>query len=332
MKCVHARLLLAVAVVVSVGGGFTYASATAPDTAIDSHPAAATKSTSASFTFHSAPAGAAFECSLDHAAYGSCVSPQTYSSLSEGSHVFQVRATSGAGTDATPASWSWKVDTTPPVVGVPQVGLGRSLSASHVELSVLWTGHDAGSGIASYQVFRRSGKTWSAVRGLAPGQPYAYDFAPPDVQTWYIVRAIDNAGNVGAFQVSAPRLVDIVQSDSVHAATTGTWDTVSSPVFSGGSTLTSTDTDATVALSIAGAYQLGAVGDFGPNRGVADISMNTGAGQTLSLGAPTFTPRLVLAGFGGASGFRTITARVTGTFEAPSTSPRIDVDAFVVLD
>ena len=87
---------------------------TAPDTMIDSGPSGPTNDASASFTF-SSEAGARFECKLDSDAFVPCASPKVFSSLLEGSHTFEVRATdSAANTDPTPASQTFTVDTTPP--------------------------------------------------------------------------------------------------------------------------------------------------------------------------------------------------------------------------
>ena len=84
----------------------------APNTTIDSKPAALTNSTSASFGFSSNENGSGFECKLDSGNFESCTSPQNYSNLSEGSHTFSVRATDVAGNvDATLDSYSWTVDT-----------------------------------------------------------------------------------------------------------------------------------------------------------------------------------------------------------------------------
>lgn len=92
---------------------------TAPDTFIDSNPANPTNSVNASFTFHGTDNGAVagFECSLDGPAFVACISPQNYTGLSEGTHTFQVQAIDNAGnTDATPASFTWVVDTLLPAV------------------------------------------------------------------------------------------------------------------------------------------------------------------------------------------------------------------------
>jgi hypothetical protein len=90
---------------------------TPPETTIDSGPSGTVNNASATFAFSSSETGSTFQCSLDGAAPGSCTSPKGYAGLSDGSHTFQVKATDAAGnTDATPASQTWGVDTTAPVV------------------------------------------------------------------------------------------------------------------------------------------------------------------------------------------------------------------------
>ena len=87
---------------------------TPPNTTITSAPAAATNSTSASFSF-TATEPSSFECSIDGAAFTACTSPRSYTALTAGSHTFQVRATDTIGnTDPTPANHSWTVDLTAP--------------------------------------------------------------------------------------------------------------------------------------------------------------------------------------------------------------------------
>src|SRR5215218_1195620 len=93
----------------STAGG---ADTTPPETTIDSGPSGTFTNSSASFTFSSSEAGSTFECSLDGASFASCTSPKSYTSLSDGSHTFQVRAKDAAGNvDSTPATRTWTVDT-----------------------------------------------------------------------------------------------------------------------------------------------------------------------------------------------------------------------------
>jgi glucose/arabinose dehydrogenase/PKD repeat protein len=87
---------------------------TPPETTIDSGPSGTVGSSSASFAFSSSEANSTFECKLDGASFGSCTSPRSYTSLSDGSHTFSVRATDTAGNvDGTPATRTWTVNTAP---------------------------------------------------------------------------------------------------------------------------------------------------------------------------------------------------------------------------
>ena len=102
---------------------------TAPQTTIDSGPAALTNATGATFAFSATDPGgsgiASFQCSLDGAPFTACTSPAPYDSLADGSHTFEVRATDlAANTDPSPASLTWRVDATPPALAID------SLSAS----------------------------------------------------------------------------------------------------------------------------------------------------------------------------------------------------------
>ncbi|MBI2911861.1 MAG: hypothetical protein HYY05_06940, partial [Chloroflexi bacterium] len=89
--------------------------ATPPNTSITRGPSGPTRTTTATFAFAADDSGASFECSLGSSPFRPCTSPVSYGNLSEGAHTFRVRARDAAGNlDATPASRSWTVDTTPP--------------------------------------------------------------------------------------------------------------------------------------------------------------------------------------------------------------------------
>src|SRR5207245_1016940 len=86
---------------------------TAPTASITASPTNPSNNASPSFSF-SSEAGATFQCALDGAAFATCTSPKSYSSLADGSHTFQVKATDTAGNTGTAASYTWTVDTVAP--------------------------------------------------------------------------------------------------------------------------------------------------------------------------------------------------------------------------
>ena len=90
-----------------------------PETEITAGPTGATKYATASFWFLSSEPGegAGFECSLDEAEFTGCSAPQGYENLSEETHTFRVRAVDAGGkADESPASRTWTVDVTTPLV------------------------------------------------------------------------------------------------------------------------------------------------------------------------------------------------------------------------
>lgn len=89
----------------------------APDTRILSGPSRFVKSRTARLAFESTEANSRFQCRLDGGSYASCSVPKVYRNLSDGRHVFQVRAIDSAGNvDGTPAVRRWTVDNSGPTV------------------------------------------------------------------------------------------------------------------------------------------------------------------------------------------------------------------------
>ena len=88
----------------------------APSTAITSGPSGTVRTTSATFGFRSSEAESQFQCALD-GVEKPCNSPQAYSWLRQGVHIFEVYAIDrAANRDLTPARRTWKVDTVKPTV------------------------------------------------------------------------------------------------------------------------------------------------------------------------------------------------------------------------
>jgi hypothetical protein len=88
-----------------------------PETTITSRPIGTIATDSATFAFISTGPGS-FQCRLDSSApagWSPCSSPQSYPSLAEGGHTFEVRALDeGGNLDQTPAVATFAVDTQPP--------------------------------------------------------------------------------------------------------------------------------------------------------------------------------------------------------------------------
>jgi large repetitive protein len=81
---------------------------TAPSTTLTAQPANPSYQKSAAFSFSSNDPSAVYECSLNGAAYVTCVSGIAYTTLSNASHTFSVRARDNLGNvDLTPAEATW---------------------------------------------------------------------------------------------------------------------------------------------------------------------------------------------------------------------------------
>jgi len=80
-----------------------------PQTILAGKPGAKTHDRTPTFRFRSDAGAVAFECAVDGQPFKACRSPFTTKRLKPGSHVFAVRARAGAGTDASPAKFSFKV-------------------------------------------------------------------------------------------------------------------------------------------------------------------------------------------------------------------------------
>ncbi len=180
----------------------------APDTEITAQPSVISPSATASFNFQGTDAGsgvASFECRLDEGAWAACSSPQPYSSLTEGSHKFEVRALDKAGNaDSSPAIYSWLVDTKAPDTELTAQPAAISPSAS---ASFSFKGTDSGSGVASFECRLDEG-AWTACTS-----PQKYEGLGEGSHK-FEVRALDKAGNADASPAVFAWLVDTKAPDT----------------------------------------------------------------------------------------------------------------------
>ncbi len=174
----------------------------APTTSIGSGPSPLTRTSSATLAFTSSETGSTFECKLDSAGWQPCDSPHTLTGLSDGAHLFSVRATDAAGnTDATEATRSWTVDTGAPDTSI---GSGPSGPTAATSASIGFASSESGS---TFECKLDEG-AWQtctsprALTGLAQG---AHTFR---------VRATDPAGNVDPSEAVRTWTVDTVAPDT----------------------------------------------------------------------------------------------------------------------
>jgi fibronectin type 3 domain-containing protein len=205
----------------STGDTFSIAGSgtTGVDTVIDGGPPAQTNATTASFAFHSTQTPATFTCTLDGAAT-SCASPTTYSGLAEGPHQFSVQATSSTGTDPTPATAGWTVDTTPP--SAPSGLTAAAPTSAAVNLG--WTAASDANGIAGYDI-TRNGFPLTSVSGSTAS--YSDTTVAAGATYQYQVLARDPAGNVSAASntatVTVPSTAPPVFADGFESGDLSAW-------------------------------------------------------------------------------------------------------------
>ncbi|MCE9667574.1 Ig-like domain-containing protein [Myxococcus stipitatus] len=187
---------------------FTVASdTTPPDTTIVSGPAAVTNSTTATFDFNSNESPVTYECSLDAGAYVACTDPRTFTGLANGNHTLSVRARDAAGNvDATPATYSWTVDTTPPdttIVSGPAAVTSSTTATFDFNSNESPVTYECSLDSAAY-VACTDPRTFT---GLANGNHTLS------------VRAVDAAGNADPTPATYAWTVDSVPPDTAFAAT-----------------------------------------------------------------------------------------------------------------
>jgi hypothetical protein len=160
------------------------------DTAITKHPEAVTQDTSAELELASTARSPTFECQLDGLPVTCAGGSYSATGLAEGVHTFSAASTDPAlaEQDTTPATATWRVDTTAPAAPEPvSPADGQDVKTAALEWSA--AGDPGGSGVAAYRVF---------VDGSERGTTSSTTFTPAGVgdgeHSWF-VRAVDGAGN-----------------------------------------------------------------------------------------------------------------------------------------
>ncbi len=165
---------------------------TPPTASISSGPASVTQSTSATFVLAATDAGggsvSGFQCQIDGAAFGSCSSPVTYTGLTQGTHLFSVRAIDSAGNVSPSVSFSWVLDLTAPSITLVST---PNAVTNQTSASISFSGTDSGGGsVASFNC-RLDGAAFSSC-----SSPVSFTALSEGSHTVQI-QALDSVGNIG---------------------------------------------------------------------------------------------------------------------------------------
>ncbi len=178
--------------------------AIAPETTITVMPAKTSTSADASFSFTSNEPGT-FQCKLDGGIYELCVSPKIYSSLTEGSHTFYVKAIDSAGNmDVSPAVYFWTIAIAPETT----ITVMPAKTSTSVSASFSFTSNEPGT----FQC-KLDSLTYTVCTS-----PKIYDVLNPGTHTFY-VKAIDSAGNMDVSPaVYAWTIIDVMAPETTITA------------------------------------------------------------------------------------------------------------------
>jgi hypothetical protein len=102
----------------------------APTVVIVQKPSNFASTSSATFAFTASENGSSFSCRLDESGFVPCPSTVAYNNLSDGPHVFSVRANDPAGNTGPDVAFGWTIETRPPTASVTLAPAGLSNSRS----------------------------------------------------------------------------------------------------------------------------------------------------------------------------------------------------------
>ena len=225
---------------------------TLPDTEIDSGPATGStqRESETGFSFFSDQFDTDFECSLDGGAWSACgitsegdfISKVGYTGLGEGGHTFEVRAVNSIGSDPTPASRTWSVDTTgdsgilklvsSTTVAGADIWSGLSFDGSHILLTTMIDGHinlvkyttdlvQVGDPVPLTTASDLpAGKNIADHKHLLMGSSLFVSWSPSGDQELYLFRADTDGNRIGS-QVAVVEGSSVMTND-MHLFTNGT--------------------------------------------------------------------------------------------------------------
>lgn len=225
-------------------------------------------------------------------------------------------------------------DTTPPSVTPPDEGLvvPSQVGTSPVPVKLSWSGSDAGSGVARYELEKGTdGGAYSAVALPAPTATSATLSLEPGHDYRFRVRAQDGAGNWSGWADGPGFRLSADQEGSASVTyPSGSWSRGTPNDAYGGALRYSGGSSAKAVFAFTG-REVAWVSTKGSNRGKADVYVDGTKRATVDLYASSTQWRQVVFSLELSPGAHTLEVRPTGTKNASSSGKRVDVDAFVAV-
>ena len=320
-----------------------------PETAITSTPARTIGTTTATFAFKSSSAGATFACRLALAgspapAFKKCPSPVTYVQLSDGVWKFEVQSTSTHGlTDPTPATYQFRIDTTPPTVtapAAPTIPVGDQLQLDGtLGVQETWSATDTFSPSSAllYTVEQRTGVTPANLGSFAdmptlenmPGTTSALvPIAPGGPVHQLRVRAENQLGIAAESPAADPFSLDVIDDGDASITYSTAWAQTTDAAAYGGK-LHTTSSAGTVTMTFTG-RSIAVIAPVGPTSGAIQVCIDSGVSvgicTTVSEHSATAVEREVVYVSAPVSTTAPHTISITST-----TTSTVALDGFAVL-
>jgi hypothetical protein len=224
---------------------------------------------------------------------------------------------------------TYVADLAKPTATAPAVKVtsGGAVTSGMVPLTVVWSGSDAASGIARYELGKSTdGGPWTSVTTSGAAASRSLSAAPGHTYR-FRVRAVDKAGNVSAWTYGATfTLTGYSEANSRIVYSTG-WSSASTTSYWGGRVRYATASGARATATVTG-RSFSWVSTRGPSRGKARVYVNGTLVATVDLyAASTSAARVVYTKTWSTSATRTVRIHVLGT----AGRPRVDLDGVITL-
>ena len=241
------------------------------------------------------------------------------------------------------ASGSWSpaksdtivLDTAAPAVRAPVATLltNATLGTWAIPARLNWWGSDATSGIARYELMQSvNGGAWNRLALPTPTATRFHHWLGPGYTHRFALRAMDRAGNWSGWAYSPTIRVGAHQETSAALRYGGTWTRAYLSGAYGSYVKYATASGVRAWLSFTG-RSVALVSLRAPSRGRAAIYLDGVYQGTVDFYSPTVQlRRMVYSRSFPSAALHTVEVRLTGTKSVNSTSPRVDIDAFVVLE